>query len=150
MSNEIIQAFEEEFSPMKAEIDKQWFGTFKAGYEAGLASQEQQPPQEPTEPKLSQRLIDTFQELNMGNYGDDDVSQLNNWAIEVYMALASITQQQSQAQQPEVSEPMKASIIFARTAGMIADNRSAELRGDYPVWNLNDFESVITTAGEKL
>jgi hypothetical protein len=36
MSNKITQAFEEEFSPMKAEIDKQWFGTFKAGYEAGL------------------------------------------------------------------------------------------------------------------
>lgn len=37
MSNEIIQAFEEEFLPMKAEIDKQWFGTFKAGYDACLA-----------------------------------------------------------------------------------------------------------------
>jgi hypothetical protein len=65
----------------------------KADYEAALRSQAQQPAQEP---KLNQRLIDTFQELNMGNYGDDDVRQLNDWAIEAYTALAAIKSQPAQ------------------------------------------------------
>lgn len=48
------------------------------------------PAQEPTEPKFSQVLIDTFQELNMGNYGDDDVRHLNNWAIDAYRELQQV------------------------------------------------------------
>lgn len=46
MSNEIIQAFEEEFTPMKAEINKQWFGVFKAGYQAALEQSEKQAQQD--------------------------------------------------------------------------------------------------------
>jgi len=34
MESKIIELFEEEFMPMTAEKDKQWFGVFKAGYQA--------------------------------------------------------------------------------------------------------------------
>lgn len=75
------------------------------------ASQAQQPAQEQIEPKLSQRLIDTFQELNMGNYGDDDVRQLNDWAIEAYTTLADIAQQP--AQEPLSAKPDYAKVHLA-------------------------------------
>ena len=59
------------------------------GYQAALASQSQQQKGESLE-----KLLDDFQELNMGNYDDDAVRHLNNWAIDAYAVL------QSQAQQP--------------------------------------------------
>jgi hypothetical protein len=38
MESKIIELFEEEFMPMTAERDKQWFGVFKAGYQAALSA----------------------------------------------------------------------------------------------------------------
>lgn len=38
---------------------------------------------------VDDQLVAEFQELNMGNYTDDDVRRLNNWAIEAYAMLSA-------------------------------------------------------------
>ena len=39
------------------------------------------------------KLLETFQELNLSNYGPDDVDQLNAWAIDAYAELSAIKAQ---------------------------------------------------------
>lgn len=40
------------------------------------------------------KLLETFQELNLSNYGPDDVDQLNAWAIDAYAELSAIKAQE--------------------------------------------------------
>lgn len=40
------------------------------------------------------KLLKSFQELNLSNYGPDDVDQLNAWAIDAYAELAAIKAQE--------------------------------------------------------
>lgn len=44
------------------------------------------------------KLLETFQELNLSNYGPDDVDQLNAWAIDAYAELSALKAQEPVAE----------------------------------------------------
>lgn len=86
---------------------------------AVLASQAKQPESNPLQ------LLNDFQELNMGNYGNDDVRRLNNWAIDAYAVL------QSQAQQkacPWISVDERLPALGEKVLGIYNDGICAFMR----------------------
>ena len=38
-------------------------------------------------PKFNESLLDDFFEINLGNYTDDDVRRMNDWAINAYTVI---------------------------------------------------------------
>ena len=68
-------------------------------------------------------LLDDFQELNLSNYGPDDVAELNNWVIEAYGELGLLAQRVER-----LEALLRRALMFTSIA--VAEDIQAELDAD--------------------
>lgn len=84
----------------------------------------------------SSELLDSYQELNMSNYGDDDVRNLNNWAIDSYSELKRLYQQEHiESNQPKAIEPY-AWYVGALNSFTTNKDEMLKMSKNYPVTSL--------------
>ena len=57
------------------------------------------------EPVTVNGLLESYQELNMSNYGDEDVTRLNEWGIDAYTKILELTKTETRQEKPVDNKP---------------------------------------------